>query len=74
MRATVTRRGLLDMQVCAPREWSDEAVKEFAESANPCGTELGWSIRRAGDPLLAGAEERVNCSASADFVHVMLDA
>lgn len=74
MDAMVTKRGLLDMQVCVPRAWSDDQIKEFADQHNPCGTELGWHIRRQGDELLGGAGERVGCVSDHAFVHVMLDA
>jgi hypothetical protein len=70
----VTRRGALDMQVCVPKDWSDERVKEFADRENPCGTQLGWTIRKQGDEALAGANERVACNGCDDFVHVILDA
>ena len=74
MTAVVTRRGALDMQVCVPKDWTDEQVKKFADWENPCGTELGWVIRRAGDAALGGAPERVECSANPSFVHIVLDA
>jgi hypothetical protein len=62
------------MQVCIPREWTDQQVKEFADRENLCGTRNGWHIRKQGDKALAGADERVRCSGRIDFVHVMLDA
>lgn len=73
--AIVTRRGVLDMQVCVPKEWTDEQAKKFADLENPCGTENGWFIRRQGDAALAGAAERVPCQGgAANNVHIMLDA
>jgi hypothetical protein len=74
MSAQVTRRGALDMQVCVPADWDDEPVRRFANMENPCGTENGWHIRRAGDKALAGAEERVPCESRPGHVHIMLDA
>ena len=71
--ATVTRTGALDMQVCIPADWSDAQVKGFADSANPCGTENGWCIRK-DKKSLAGDPERNQCSQRKGFVHVMLDA
>lgn len=62
------------MQICVPKEWNDEQVKEFADSQNPCGTNYGWQIRKDGDPALSGASERVACSDRAGFVHITLDA
>jgi hypothetical protein len=74
MSAIVTKHGVLDMQVCVPRDWTDEQVTDFANTANPCGTTNGWQIRREGDPALNGASERVQCSANVCCVHIMLDA
>jgi len=72
--AQVTKRGILDMQVCVPKDWTDEQVKSFADRNNLCGTEHGWTIRRQGDPYLKGAPERVQCQDDPKFVHIMLDA
>lgn len=73
-KAEVTRRGALDMQVCVPADWDDDAVKRFADRENLCGTEYGWHVRKEGDKNLAGSPERIACSGRASFVHVMLDA
>jgi hypothetical protein len=73
-RPEVIRRGVFDMQVCVPEEFTDEQVLEFATRENPSGTESGWQIRRSGDPLLAGAPSRMPCSAREGCVHVVLDA
>lgn len=74
MSAEVTRRGLLDMQVCVPEHFTNGDVRDFAERAYPCGTENGWQIREDGDAALAGAPERVKCQDRAGHVHIMLDA
>lgn len=73
--ATVTQRGALDMQVCVPKEWTDDEVIHFANTANPCGTSQGWVIRREGDPALHGDPERIPCAEidRPDNVHIMLD-
>ena len=72
--AEVTRRGMLDMQVCVPEDWTDEQVVSFANGQNPPGTLEGWGIRREGDKYLNGDSERNSCSDRAGFVHIMLDA
>ncbi len=69
----VTRRGFLDMQVCVPKEWTDEQVTEFAEKENPAGTTGGWEIRKQGSKWLAGADERATCTTHSDRVHITLD-
>ena len=74
MTALVTYVGPLSMQVCVPNTWSDILIVAFANGENPCGTESGWHIRRAGDPLLNGDPERQPCNTQAGFVHLMLDA
>lgn len=73
-QAEVTRMGALDMQVCVPADWTDARVQAFANSANVCGTTVGWVIRRTGDRMLAGDPERQPCRQRAGFVHVVLDA
>lgn len=70
----VTRLGALDMQVCVPKDFTDEQVVAFAEGANPCGTTVGWVIRRSGDKALLGAPERNQCEERPGCVHIMLDA
>ena len=74
MSAVVTKTGALDMQVCIPKDWTDEQATSFANAENLCGTELGWTIRKQGDKYLAGADERVKCADRDDHVHIMLDA
>jgi hypothetical protein len=69
----VVRNGALSMQVCVPKQFTDEQVEEFANSANPSGTQNGWRIRRQGDEALAGCDERVQCAERGDCCHVMLD-
>jgi hypothetical protein len=68
----VTRMGILDFQVCVPKDWTDEQVLEFArrETTGYVGIP---SIRKEGDRLLNGANERVPCSDRPDFVHIVLD-
>jgi len=70
----VTRSGILDMQVCVPKEWTNKQVLEFAENQNPCGTSCGWQIRKQGCELLGGCDERVTCCENKNKVHIMLDA
>lgn len=73
----VTRHGFLDMQVCVPKDWTDEQVIKFAEGEWPCGTMNGWRIRKEGSKYLAGDREREPCSGEhgrPDFVHITLDA
>ncbi len=74
MRAVVTKRNVLDMQVCVPEYWIDEQAVLFANTENPCGTEDGWMIRRDGDEALAGDPERQPCQQRSGHVHIILDA
>jgi len=69
----VTRKGILDMQVCVPMNWIDEQVLLFAENENTCGTKNGWHIRKEGDKYLNGSHERVQCEERVNYVHIMLD-
>ena len=72
-KASVTRRGVLDVQVCVPAFWDDDVVEGFANKIVPCGTEPGWRIRKEGDKMLGGDPERNPCSDNEGFVHIMLD-
>lgn len=76
MTAEVTKRGILDMQVCVPEDWKDSQVVDFAEQENPCGTTNGWFIRRQGSKFLGGSDERVPCEDKTrpNNIHIMLDA
>jgi len=77
MEAQVLKAGLVDMQVCVPKDWTDEQVKKFSEKFsdqnNVSGTESGWRIMKTGHKYLAGDPERVQCSGSNEFVHIMLE-
>jgi hypothetical protein len=55
-------------------DWPNKLIVEFAESANPSGTESGWHIRKQGSKYLQGDPERQKCSKKKGFVHIMLDA
>ena len=70
----VTRCGFLDMQVCVPKEFTDEQVKEFADANNPSGLEAGWMIRKQDDESLNGDPERAQCEKREGCVHIMLGA
>lgn len=73
MKPEITRCGLASMQVCVPSDYTDEQVRQFADTENPTGLERGWEIRREGDPALSGCAERVPCEGRTGCVHVMLD-
>lgn len=66
----ITRQTVLATQVCVPAAWTDEQVVDFV---GPSGTTGGWQIRRQGDSLLAGCDERVACELREGCVHIMLD-
>ncbi len=70
----VTRLGFLDMQVCVPKDWTDEQAEDFANTENPCGTENGWHIRKQGSSALGGDPERQQCAERDGCCHIMLEA
>lgn len=73
MKPNIPYMGILDMQVCVPKDWTDFEIINFANKENPTGLKTGWVIRREGDKFLSGSHERVTCAENPDFVHVMLD-
>lgn len=74
MAAEIIRQGALSVQVCVPKDWTDEQVVAFTEAEYPCGTEHGWSIRKEGSALLGGDPERRQCAEHQSNVHIVLDA
>ena len=68
----ITKQGLLNMQVCVHKDFTDKQVHDFAEQMNPCDTQHGWAITKQGHELLSGDNERVACCERKDFVHIML--
>lgn len=74
IKTYILRKGILDMQICVPKTYTDREVIEFAESENSCGTQFGWHIRKQGSKFLAGDDERVQCSKISDNCHITLDA
>lgn len=73
MNATVTKQGVLSMQVCVPKGWTPDQIEAFANKENPSGTALGWKMRQDGDEALNGAKARVQCAAEPENEHAMLD-
>jgi len=70
----VVRRGVLDVLVCVPVEFTDDQVLAFANTRTPSGTTDGWQIRRQGNPQLNGRGERMKCAVNRGHVHMVLDA
>lgn len=71
--AEVLRTGLVAMQVCVPKEWTDEQVETFANSQRPTGLSHGWSVCKEGDPMLAGDPPRNPCHDEINtHVHILL--
>jgi len=70
---SITKTGVFDIQVCVPKDWTDQMVTEFANKQSPTGTANGWRVRKQSDYKLAEALERVDCSILIDHVHIMLD-
>jgi len=51
-KPTITKAGLLDVQACIPKTWSNDEIVKFVEKEYPCGTQYGWHIRKQGDERL----------------------
>ena len=57
----VVRIGLLDLQVCVPKEFSDADVEAFANAESPTGISSNWSIVGEGDVRRVQCVERPEC-------------
>ncbi len=63
---SVLQAKLLGLQICVPKDYTDEQAVRVGESRWPCCTSTGWHVdERQG---------RVVCSKDADMVHVVLVA
>ena len=67
---TITRHGIMDVQVCVPADWIDKQVIDFVKSQ--VGNTM-WSIRKEGSKFLGGDPERAKCSDREGFVHIVVD-
>jgi hypothetical protein len=75
MEPQVIRSGIFNVQICVPKDWTDDQAKDFADLENPTGVSHGWSIQKEGCEALAGYHERVQCEGEGreDFIHIMLE-
>lgn len=63
----VARVSLLSMQVCIPKDYTDEQAEDFANQAHPTGIKSRWKILKDGpDP------ERVDCESRCGCCHVVM--
>lgn len=72
MEPSIIRAGLLTIQCCVPKEYTDQQIVDYVEKRNPCGTTGGWHVRKEGNRF--GSPERVECAKDNANVHVLLDA
>ncbi len=73
----VTRTGVFDCQVCVPEDWTDEQASEYVAMANPCGTSMGWCLRKQDAYKAPGSSdqnERQPCEERDNYVHITFDA
>lgn len=71
--AEVTIQGICDLQICVPKECTDEEAEEFANSRQPTGISSPWKMKKTGNATLNGDPERVQCTGRKDHVHIMLE-
>lgn len=72
--ATLLRIGVLGIEVCVPKNWTDEQVLEFVKADKMCVSKTGFEIVREGDKSLKGEPERRQCKIHKKNVHIMLHA
>ena len=61
----VARMNVFGMQVCVPKEFTDDQIIAFAEQENPAGTSTGWFIIEDMG--------RVQCQELAGHHHIVLE-
>jgi len=70
--ASILRNSVFIVQVCVPKDWTDQEVIDFTERECPNRGTFNWSIVRTGDRLLDDNPRRVNCAENENFVHMVL--
>lgn len=65
----VTRHGILNLQVCVPKEYTDKQAEEFANNANPTGVSSRWEIMPESE---MEDLQRVQCEDHPENVHILL--
>jgi len=69
MKAAIIRSGILSIQLCVPKEWTDAQVIALAEKEDPCGTFAGWQVRKSSKKC---GPERVQCKESGEMIHIVV--
>lgn len=72
MEPNLVRCSVFFIQICVPKEYTDEEVITAAEKLNPSGTHRGWRIAKQGSEPLNGGDERCQCEKHKENVHVTL--
>lgn len=70
MAAQVIRTGIFNIQVCAPKDWTDAQIEKFAEQQQPNEIGYAWTICGA---LPNGDPKEVQCDKFPDHKHVVLE-
>ena len=68
----LVRMSLINLQVCVPKEFTDEQAEEAANQLHPTGISSKWTMREAEDPTQMGAPLRVQCQQHPENVHIMM--
>lgn len=71
--AAITNQGIMDLQICVPKTFTDDEATAKANELAPTGIESRWTMKHNGHEDLRGCDERVQCSEFKSHVHIMLE-
>lgn len=66
---TVLNQNVFSLQLCVPKDWSNDQILKWVETVNPCGTKAGWQI--VNEPDRKGNPARNPC---ADMIYLVVEA
>ncbi len=66
----VLRVGLVQLQACCPKCWTNNKIEESANIQHPTGVHSDWQVQKENCPN--GDAPKVTCADDATRQHVML--
>lgn len=68
----VVRSSLLWMQVCVPKDWSEEQITNWANINSPTGISSQWELTTLGHALEHGYERCAQCDRFGSHHHMLM--
>lgn len=73
MKPSVIQQRFLNIQICVPKDWTDEQAEEFANEEISTGITSKWEMVHDNDDMLNGDPERAQCDDDPEYIHIVLN-